>query len=110
MFGISVEHHKIMATKPASELMKELWSTDMKLEKWAWALPGLPMSPFSSSTVGGTESKSLMACLLDTFIMYVAEGTLLRVPWTARRSHLSFLKKINPEYLLEGLLLKLKLK
>ena len=33
----------------------------------------------------------------------------LRVPWTARRSNQSILKKINPEYLLEGLLLKLKL-
>ena len=34
---------------------------------------------------------------------------LLRVPWTARRSNLSVLKEINPEYSLEGLMLKLKL-
>ena len=34
---------------------------------------------------------------------------LLRVPWTARRSNLSILKEISPEYLLEGLMLKLKL-
>ena len=34
---------------------------------------------------------------------------LLRVPWTASRSNLSILKKINPEYSLEGLMLKLKL-
>ena len=34
---------------------------------------------------------------------------LLRVPWTARRSNQSILKEINPEYSLEGLLLKLKL-
>ena len=34
---------------------------------------------------------------------------LLRVPWTARRSNQSTLKEINPEYSLEGLLLKLKL-
>ena len=34
---------------------------------------------------------------------------LLRVPWTARRSNLSILKEINPEYLWEGLMLKLKL-
>jgi len=33
---------------------------------------------------------------------------LLRVPWTARRSNQSFLKEINPEYSLEGLMLKLK--
>ena len=34
---------------------------------------------------------------------------LLRVPWTARRSNQSILKKIGPEYSLEGLMLKLKL-
>ena len=34
---------------------------------------------------------------------------LLRVPWTARRSNQSILKKISPDYLLEGLMLKLKL-
>ena len=34
---------------------------------------------------------------------------LLRVPWTARRSNQSILREINPEYSLEGLMLKLKL-
>ena len=34
---------------------------------------------------------------------------LLRVPWTARRSNQSILKEINPEFSLEGLMLKLKL-
>ena len=33
----------------------------------------------------------------------------MRVPWTARRSNQSFLKQINPEYSLEGLMLKLQL-
>ena len=33
----------------------------------------------------------------------------MRVPWTARRSNQSMLKEISPEYLLEGLMLKLKL-
>ena len=33
---------------------------------------------------------------------------LLRVSWTARRSNQSILEKINPEYSLEGLILKLK--
>ena len=33
----------------------------------------------------------------------------MRVPWTAGRSNLSILKEINPEYSLEGLMLKLKL-
>ena len=34
---------------------------------------------------------------------------LLRVPWIARRSNMSILKEISPEYSLEGLMLKLKL-
>ena len=33
----------------------------------------------------------------------------MRVPWTARRSNQSILKETNPEYSLEGLILKLKL-
>ena len=35
---------------------------------------------------------------------------LLKVPWTARRSNQSILKEISPEYSLEGLMLKLKLR
>ena len=34
---------------------------------------------------------------------------LLRVPWTPKRSNQSILKEINPEYSLEGLILKLRL-
>ena len=36
-------------------------------------------------------------------------GEDLRVPWTARRSNQSILNEINPEYSMEGLMLKLKL-
>ena len=38
----------------------------------------------------------------------VLEKTLERVPWTARRSNQSILKEINPDYSLEGLMLKLQ--
>ena len=34
----------------------------------------------------------------------------MRAPWTARKSNQSILKEINPEYTLEGLMLKLTLK
>ena len=34
---------------------------------------------------------------------------LLRIPWTTRKSNQSILKEVNPEYSLEGLMLKLKL-
>ena len=45
---------------------------------------------------------------IDTFELWCWRR-LLRVPWTARRSNQSVLKEINPEYSLEGLMLKLKL-
>ena len=45
---------------------------------------------------------------IDAFQMWCWRR-LLRVPWTARRSNQSILKEINPEYSLEGLILKLKL-
>ena len=44
----------------------------------------------------------------DAFILWCWRR-LLRVPWTATRSNWSILKEINPEYTLEGLMLKLKL-
>ena len=43
----------------------------------------------------------------DTFRLWYWRR-LLRVLWTARRSDQSILKEINPEYSLEGLMLKLK--
>ena len=45
---------------------------------------------------------------IDAFELWCCR-TLLRVPWTARRSNQSILKEISPEYSLEGLILKLKL-
>ena len=45
---------------------------------------------------------------IDTFELWCWRR-LLKVPWTARRSNQSILRKINPEYSLEGLMLKLKL-
>ena len=45
---------------------------------------------------------------IDAFEMWCWER-LLRVPWTTRRSNQSILKEINPEYSLEGLMLKLEL-
>ena len=45
---------------------------------------------------------------IDAFELWCCRR-LLTVPWTARRSNQSILKEISPEYLLEGLMLKLKL-
>ena len=44
---------------------------------------------------------------IDAFELWCWRG-LLRVPWTVRKSNQSILKEINPEYSLEGLMLKLQ--
>ena len=45
---------------------------------------------------------------IDAFELWCCRR-FLRVPWTVRRSKKSILKKVNSEYSLEGLMLKLKL-
>ena len=52
--------------------------------------------------------KKAECCRIDAFELWCWRR-LLRVPWTARRSKQSILKKIKPEYSLESLMLKLKL-
>ena len=59
----------------------------------------------------GCESwtiKKAQSLRIDAFELWCWK-TLLRVPWTTRRSNQSILKEISPEYSLEGLMLKLKL-
>ena len=46
--------------------------------------------------------------LIDAFELWCWRR-LFRVPWTAKRPNQSLLKEINPEYSLEGLMLKLEL-
>ena len=46
---------------------------------------------------------------MTRILTFYKQGILLRVPWTAKRSNQSILKEIDPEYSLEGLMLKLKL-
>ena len=77
----------------------------------------LPTKVLSSQSYGfsvvmyGCESwtkKKAQHWRIDAFELWCWRG-LLRVPWTARRSNQSILKEISPEYILEGLMLKLKL-
>ena len=58
----------------------------------------------------GCESwtiKNAVCQRIDAFKLWCGRR-LLRIPWTARRSNQSILKEISPEYLLEGLMLKLQ--
>ena len=58
---------------------------------------------FESWTIKKAEHRTI-----DAFELWCWRR-LLRVPWTARRSNQSILKEINPEYSLEGRMLKPKL-
>ena len=68
----------------------------------AMVFPGI-MYECESWTIKKAEHKRI-----DAFELWSGRR-LLRIPWTARRSNQSILKEINPEYSLEGLMLKLKL-
>ena len=75
--------------------------TKVRLVK-ALVFPGV-MYGCESWTIKKTEHRRT-----DAFELWCWRR-LLRVPWTARRSKKSIQKEISPEYLLEGLMLKLKL-
>ena len=64
---------------------------------------GLPFPPQGELPDSGMEPKLNCRQIL-------CWRRLLRVSWAARKSNQSILKEINPEYSLEGLMLKLKLK
>ena len=55
-----------------------------------------------------TEPKRMLAECQRIDAFELCWRRLLRVPWTARRSNKPILKENNPEYSLEGLMLKLK--
>ena len=91
-------------------------SMDMRLSKlceiikdrgaWCAIVYGFPVVTYGceSSTIKKTEHRRT-----DTFELWCWRRPL-RVSWTARKSNQSILKEINPEYSLEGLMMKLKLK
>ena len=73
-----------------------------------------------SSQRSGFSSSHIWMCELDYKESWASKNChqafelwfwrrLLRIPWTARRSNQFILKEINPEYTLEGMMLKLKL-
>ena len=65
-------------------------------------------APGLGSSVISNRKECELALHLASFELWCWRR-LLRVPWTVRRSKKSILKKVNPEYSLEGLMLKLKL-
>ena len=90
-----------------------LYAIYIKKQRYYFAnkAPSSQSYGFSSSHVWMWELDNIKGWAPNNWCLQalVLEKTL-RVPWTARRSNQSIIKEINPEYSLEGLMLKLKLR
>ena len=76
---------------------------DKGLSSQSYGFSSSPTYGYESWTIKKTECQRINAFKLWCW------RRLSRVPWTARKSNQSILKEINPEYALEGLMLKVKL-
>ena len=110
---VTVEYHG-QDTKRCLHLgRKAMTNLDNLLKSREITLPTkvhLVKAMFFPVVMYGHESwtiKKIEHWRLDDFELWYWRR-LLRVPWTARRPNQSILKEINPEYSLEGLMLKLK--
>ena len=103
-----IKRHLILGRKAITNL-----DSILKKQRHYFAnkCPSSPSYVFSSSHVWMWELdyKESWVPKIDAFELWCWRR-LLRVPWTARRSNQSILKEISPEYSLEGLMLKLKLR
>ena len=102
-----IKRHLLLGRKAMTNLDSTLKSRDVTLPTKvhlvkAMVFP-LVMYGCESWTIKKAEHQRI-----DAFELWCWRR-LLRVPWIARRSNQSILKEINPEYSLEGLMLKLKL-
>ena len=106
-FSHEIKRYFLLGKKAVTNLVSILKSRDITL---------LTKDPIVKAMVFpvvmyGCESwtiKKVEHQRMDAFELWCWKR-LLRVPWTARRSNQLILKEINPEYSLEGLMLKLKL-
>ena len=101
-----IKRHLLFGRKAMTNLGRILKSRDITLPTKVHIIKAVVFSVVmyrcDSWTIKKAESPRI-----DAFELW-CWGRLLRIPWTARRSNESILKKINPEYSLEGLMLKLK--
>ena len=102
-----IKRHLLLGRKATKNLDSILKSRDITLPTKVCIVKAMVflvgMYEHESWTVKKAECQRI-----DVFELWCWRR-LLRVLWTARRSNQSILKKINPDYSLEGLMLKLKL-
>ena len=102
-----IERRLLLGRKAMTNLDSILKSRDIALPKKVHLVKAMVfpvvMYGCESWTIKKAECRKI-----DAFELWCWRR-LLRIPWTAWRSNQSILKEINPEYSLEGLMLKLKL-
>ena len=105
-FSHEIKRHLLLGRKAMTNLDSVLKSRDITLLTKVCLVkamvPQVVMYGCENWTVKAEHRR------IDAFELW-CWGRLLRIPWTARRSNQSILKEINPEYTLEGLMLKPKL-
>ena len=102
-----IKRHLLLGRKAIKNIHSILKSRDNTLPTKVYIVKAMVfpvvMYRYKSWTIKKAEHQRI-----DAFKLWCWRR-LLRVPWTAMRSNQSILKDINPEYSLEGLILKLKL-
>ena len=106
-YSHEIKRHLFLGRKVMTNLNSILKSRDITLPTNVHLVKAMVfpvvMYGYESWTIKKTKHRRI-----DAFELWCWRR-LLRVPWTARRSNQSILKKMRPEYALEGLMLKLKL-
>ena len=100
-----IKRHLLLGRKAMTNLDSTLKSRDITLQTKIRIVKAMIFQVVTYRCESWTIKKA--ACQrIDAFKLWCWRR-LLRVPWTARRSNQLILKEINPEYSLEGLMLKL---
>ena len=102
-----IKKHLLLGRKAMTNLDSTLKSRDITLLPKVCLIKAM-VFPVVMYGCKSWTIKKVKRQRIDAFELWCWR-TLLRVPWTARRSNQSILKEISPEYSLEGMMLKLKL-
>ena len=106
-YSHEIKGHLLLGRKAMTNLDSVLRSRDVTLPTKVQLVKAVVFPVVMYGCVSWTIKKAERQ-RIDAFELWCWRRQL-RVPWTARRSNQSILKEINPEYSLEGLMLKLKL-
>ena len=102
-----IRRHLLLGRKAMTNLDSVLKSRDVTLATKLYIVKAMVFPVVMYSCESWTIKKAKHQ-KLDAFELWCWR-IFLRVPWIARRSHQSISKEINPEYSLEGLMMRLKL-